>query len=58
MKSIEDVDYIAVKLAQEQWDYKQERLTVAAAALIAIAFPNNDWLQTYQKYSKRGLGII
>lgn len=44
VKSIEDVDYIAVKLVQEQWDYKQEGLTVAAAALIAIAFPNNDWL--------------
>lgn len=35
--SREDVDYIAVKLAQEQWDYEQEGLTAAAAALIAIA---------------------
>lgn len=35
--SREDVDYIAVKLAQEQWDYEQEGLTAPAAALIAIA---------------------
>lgn len=33
----DDVDFTAVKLAQEQWDYKQEGLTPAAAALIAIA---------------------
>lgn len=35
--SREDVDFTAVKLAQEQWDYKEEGLTPAAAALISIA---------------------
>lgn len=35
--SREDVDFTAVKLAKEQWNYKQEGLTPAAAALISIA---------------------
>lgn len=35
--SREDVDFTAVKLAQEQWDYEEEGLTPAAAALISIA---------------------
>ncbi|UNU72752.1 DUF637 domain-containing protein [Moraxella nasovis] len=33
----DDVDFTAIRLAQEEWDYKQEGLSPAGAALLAIA---------------------
>ncbi|WP_158580358.1 hypothetical protein [Moraxella bovoculi] len=33
----DDVDFTAIRLAQEEWDYKKEGLSPAGAALLAIA---------------------
>ncbi|WP_157680804.1 hypothetical protein [Moraxella catarrhalis] len=33
----DDVDFTALRLAQENWDYKEEGLTAGGAAMLAIA---------------------